>query len=108
MINFDKHVLIVLIEEIFRDMRALCHPVQPEPATSAVNAVVRDFNVNGAVKLDARHLRTSKRSPHVNVANRVMRDFAERCAHAADDACLATIRNCVIADNRSEEHTSEL
>ena len=99
MIHLDKNVLDrVVVEQIAGHARALRHPIQPKPATGPVNVVPADLNVNGAVKLDAGHLRARKQFPDVNVVDGIAGDGAERSAQAADDARLFAMRDGVVAN----------
>src|ERR1019366_2406672 len=98
-IHFDKNILTIVVEEVPRDARALRHPVQPEAPIGVIDVVPADLNVNGAVKLDARHLRAAEQLTDMDVMYGVARDGAERSAQAADNPGLLAVRDGVVADN---------
>ena len=101
MVHLDEQIfgLVVVVEEVARDARALRHPVQPEPAAGPVDVVVDDLDIDGGVELDARHLGAREQPPDMDVVDRVAGDRAERRAQAADDARLLAVRDGVVADD---------
>src|SRR5665213_3550594 len=99
MIHFDKYILIIVMEQIPGDTRALRHPIQPEAPDSSIDSIVVDLDVDSAMEFDARHLRTRELAAHVNFMDRVVSDGAECGTQAADDARLPTVRNGVVADD---------
>ena len=100
MIHLDEQVSArVVVEQVSRDARALRHPVQPESAAGPVDVVAADLDINGAVELDARHLRAREQPPDVDVVDGVAGDDAEGGAQAADDARLFAVGDGVVADD---------
>ena len=61
--------------------------------------VAADFDIDGGVELDARHLRSRKKLPDVDVMDGVAGDGAERGTQAADDARLLAVGDVVVADD---------
>src|ERR1035437_6069763 len=86
------------MEEVAGYLRALRHPVQPEPQAGPVDVVVGDDRINGGVELDTGHLGPGEEPADVDVVDGVAGDGAERGAEAADDARLLAVRNGVVAD----------
>ena len=98
-IHLDEQVATQLSWKRFCETRApWAIQSSQSPQAAAIDVVAADLNINGAVELDAGHLRAAEQLPHVDVMDGVAGDGAEGGAETADDAGLFAMRNVVVAD----------
>src|SRR6516162_6010392 len=57
-IHLNEQILVtVIVQHVSSDSRPLCHPIQPNATYGSIDMIPADLNINGAVELDAGHLR---------------------------------------------------
>ena len=99
-IDLDEQILLVIfVQQIPGDPRALRHPVQPDAADGPVNVVVADYDIDRSVEFDSRHLGAGEQALHMDVMDGVAGDGAERTPHTAHDAGLFAMGDVVVADD---------
>ena len=99
-VDLEHEVLAVVVKEVSGDAHALAHPVDPDatPVLAAVNVVIGDQGVHGAVQLDASCFTPTVFMVLPNLVDFIAANLRERAPQASDDARLPAMLDVVVAD----------
>ena len=100
-IDFEHHILAVVVQEIASDASALAHPIQPDatPVGAIVDMVVPNHHIHSAMHLDARRFASPVVVVFSDIMDFISFDGRENASHTPNESRLTAVVDVVVPND---------